>query len=175
MNRQQFFACATLMIGLLTSCVAPTTPVPPTNPPTVVPPQSTSTPEPTLTPAPSPTPRPPTATPTPAFTLIASAEKIVGTWHAGSYYIRFDKDGSFRYAYALDELDGQPYAINSYQFEGTKLVITEIKVSGVPSCGKKSGSYEIRLLENGNIRIVAVTDPCAPRADDTAGEYEPVR
>ncbi len=55
------------------------------------------------------------------------------------------------------------------------MVMTEVSVSGVPSCGKKSGSYEIRLLESGNIRIVAIKDQCAPRAGDLEGEYEPVR
>jgi hypothetical protein len=120
---------------------------------------------------------PPTATPIPtqAFTLATSAEKITGTWAMGNYYIRFDKDETFRQAHALDKLDSQPYAVNSYQFEGTKMVMTEIKVSGVPTCGKKIGSYEIRLLENGNIQIVAIKDECAPRTGDMAGEYKPVR
>jgi hypothetical protein len=119
--------------------------------------------------------KPPAVAPTRAFTLATSAEEILGTWVAGRYYIRFDKDGTFRQAHALDELDSQPYTINSYQLEGTKMVTTEVSVVGVPTCGKKIGSYEIRLLENGNIRIVAIKDGCAPRAGDMAGEYEPVR
>jgi hypothetical protein len=108
------------------------------------------------------------------FTLATSAEEIVGTWHESSLYIRFDEDGTFRQAHALDKLDSQPYAISSYRFEGTKMVTTEISVSGVPSCGTKIGSYEIRLLENGNIQIVTIKDQCTPRGGDTAGEYEPV-
>ena len=131
--------------------------------------------EPTATPIPpTATPVPPTATPTQAFTLATSAEEILGTWVAVDC-IRFDRDGTFRQAYTLEKLDSDPYAINSYQFEGTKMVITEVSVSGVPPCGKKVGSYEIRLLESGNIRIVAIEDRCRPRAGDIAGEYEPVR
>jgi len=130
-------------------------------------------------PAATPTPIPPTATPTQAFTLATSAEEIVGTWQRGRVgdagYIRFDEDGTRRGAYALNKLDSQPYAINSYQFEGTKMVTTEISVSGVPSCGEKIGSYEIRLLESGNIRIVVLEDECSHRAGSFAGEYEPVR
>ncbi len=174
MKRFPFLVCVMLMIGLLTSCAAPTTPIPPTNPPTAEPPRPVSTPEPTLTPAPSLTPKPPTATPTPAFTLATSAEEIFGTWHAGSYYIRFDKDGTFRQADALEKLENSPYAINSYHFEGTKMVMTEVAVSGVPTCGKGTGSYEIRLLKSDKIRIVAIKDECAPRAGDIAGEYESV-
>jgi hypothetical protein len=130
-----------------------------------------------IPPTPTPTPEPPTATPTQVFTLATSAEEIVGTWqaHAGRYYIRFDEDETFRQAHALDELDSQPYAISSYQFEGTKMVIREVSISGVPTCGKKIGSYEIRLLESGNIRIVAIEDQCEQRAGDVAREYGPVR
>ena len=175
MRRYPFIVCMMLMIGLLISCAAPTTPIPPTNPPTAEPPQPTSTPVPTLTPAPSLTPTPPTVTPTPAFTLATSAGEFLGTWVSGNYYIRFDKDGTFRMAHALDRLDSRPYAISSYQFEGTKMVTTDIKVSGVPSCGKKIGSYEIQLLKSGNIQIVAVQDQCAGRAGDITREYERVR
>jgi hypothetical protein len=133
---------------------------------------------PTVTPVPPTatlTSKPPTATPTQAFTLATSAEKIVGTWVRGTYYIRFEKDGTFRQAHELDKLDSQPYAITSYLFEGTEMVITEVSVSGVPTCGKKIGNYEIRFFESGNIQIVAIKDQCAPRTGDISGEYEPVR
>ena len=159
-----------LSITIVTACQ----PQPPTemSVPSTKPPEPTST---ELAPTTTSTEMPPTATPIQAFKLATSAGEIVSTWFAGSYHIRFDKDGTFRQAYALDKLDSQSYAISSYQFEGTKMVITEISVSGVPSCGKKIGSYEIRLLESGNIQIVAIKDQCPPRAGDVAGEYEPVR
>ena len=125
------------------------------------------------------TPIPPTANPSQAFTLAASAEEIGGTWQRdrveGALYIRFDEDGTFREAYALNELDSQPFSINSYQFEGTRMVTTQVSVSGVPSCGESIGSYEIRLLESDNIQIVAIEDQCTHRAGSVAGEYEPVR
>jgi len=140
------------------------TPIPPTAIPTPVPPTATFTAE------------PPTATPTQVFTLATSDDEIVGAWtRAGVFYIRFDSDDTFRQAHALDQLASQPYAINAYHFEGTELIITTISVSGVPSCGTVIGRYEIQLLESGNIRIVAIKDQCAPRAGDTAGEFEPVR
>jgi len=116
-----------------------------------------------------------------AETLATSAEKIFGTWvtsscWAGTCYMRFDKDGTMREAMAPDELDSQPYVINSYQFKGKKMIITEVSVSGVPSCGEnKTGTYEIHLLESGNIRIVAIDDQCGGRADDMQNEYKPVR
>lgn len=161
---------------LLVGCGAPAvTPVSPTATPTTVPLTATSVPPTPVPPTATPTPKPQTATPTEAFTLATSAENIVGTWVVGNYYIRFDKDGAFRQARALDELASHPYAITSYQFEDTKMVIKEVSVSGVPTCGKKIGNYEIQLLKSGNIRIVPIKDECNPRARDIAGEYEPVR
>ncbi len=109
------------------------------------------------------------------FTLATSAENIIGAWVVGNYYIRFDKDGAFRQAHTPDELKRNPYSISSYKFEGTKMIIAEMSVSGVPTCGKKIGSYEIQLLESGNIRIMPIKDECEPRARDIAGEYELVR
>lgn len=163
---------------LLVGCGAPAvTPTPPTVTSTPVTLTATSVPA-TLTPVPptaTHTPIPRTATPTEPFTLATSAENIVGTWVVGNYYIRFVKDGTFRQAHALDELASRPYSTSSYKFEGTKMIIAEVSVSGVPSCGKKIGNYEIQLLESGNIRIVSIKDECEPRARDIAGEYEPVR
>ena len=122
------------------------------------------------------TAEPPKATPTQVYTLATSAEDVVGTWvRSGVLYLRFDSDGTFRQAHAPDQLESQPYAISSYQFEGTEMVTMGISVSGFPSCGKKVGRYEIRFLENGAIQIVTINDQCPSRAGDTADVYEPVR
>jgi hypothetical protein len=116
-----------------------------------------------------------------AETLATSAEKIFGTWvtsscWAGTCYMRFDKDGTMREAFAPDKLDSQPYAINSYEFKGTKIFLTEVRVVGVPPCGPAIvGTYEIHLLESGNIRIVAINDQCGGRTADMQNEYKPVR
>jgi hypothetical protein len=190
MNPTKFFQ---LMIGmafillLLIGCGVPAaTPLPATSTPvlptvTAVPPTDTHTPMPStatptaVPPTTTPTVEPPTAVPTQAFTQVTSAEEVLGTWSVGTYYIRFDEDGTFRQAHALETLDSQPYAISSYDFEGTKMVTVQISVSGVPSCGNQTGSYELRLRENGNLQILVIEDRCTGRAHDTAGEYRPVR
>ena len=174
----------TLVTLLLAGCSVPpaapvveapaatSTPVPSVATPTPEPPTATPTPEPTATP----TPEPPTATPAPAFTLAASAEEIVGTWQQlGVYYIRFNEDGTFHQADALDKLDNQPYAICKFRFEGTQMSIEQISVSGVPTCGSRIGVYQVRLLEGGKIEIVVIKDKCSARAGDISREYEPVR
>ncbi len=119
----------------------------------------------------------PTIMPTLEFTLAKSSEEVVGTWikRSGTTYIRIDDDGTLREARALDDLDSQPFAINSYQFTGTQMLLKEVSVEGVPSCGGFIDSFEIRLLESGNIWIVTLEGECRNRAGSFSGEYEPVR
>jgi hypothetical protein len=118
----------------------------------------------------------PEPTPTPAIPLASSPEDVIGTWKwiAGEYYIRFDDDGTARLAYSQDELQGSPFVTMSYQFDGTKVVIKEISVSVVESCGSTVGNYEIPMLNNGNIQLVAVNDKCEGRAGEFSAEYEPL-
>lgn len=174
----------TLVLFLLAGCGAPAatalpptiTPAPPAAEITPEPPTATPTPAPpTTTPTPvPPTTELPTSTPTRVYIVVMSAEEIIGTWVKDTFYIRFDDDGTFRQAHSLDDLENHPYAISSYRFDGMRLIMQELILSGVPSCGVESGRYEIRLLESGNMWIVSVRDPCAPRRGDTVGEYEPV-
>ena len=123
-------------------------------------------------------PNPSTAT-SAKFTLATSIEEIAGTWFtdkcfASSCYLRFDKDGTSRQAGTLDLLDKQPWAINSHEFKGAEMRVTEVSVNGVPSSGKVIGRYQVQLLEGGNIRIVVIDDP-SPRSGGLPAEYGPVR
>lgn len=157
------------------TAVPPTdTPVPPTDtpvPPTATPVPPTDTPvPPTDTPVP-PTPVPPTETPGAEFTLATSTEEILGTWQQGSWTIRFDADGKCSQMGPY-RADGQPYAVSEFSLDGTRMSLKEISLYPfLPSCGSKVGTYEVWLLENGTIQIVAVDDKCADRAGDVAGEY----
>ena len=185
-------ACLVLVLSLLVGCGAsqatPTMLPEATSfpEPTQAPAESTESPpaptatqvEPTATPI-SPTPtataRPLTATPTQMFTLVTSAEQIVGTWLIGAApYIRINEDGTLHKAWSLDKLDSHPYAVNKFWFEGTQMFMEEISVSGVPSCGKEIGIYEIRLLEDDNIQISTINDQCSHRVTFTRGIFEPV-
>jgi hypothetical protein len=175
-------ACLVLVISFLVGCgtsqATPTPlPVATTLPePTQAPPEPTEAPpEPTATQVePTATPIPPTPTPTQVFTLVTSAEEIVGTWLGFAICIRFYEDGTFNKALSLDKLDSHPYAVSKFWFEGTQMFIEEISVSGVPSCGRKIGIYEIRLLEDDNIQISTIKDQCSQRVNSTGGIYQPV-
>jgi hypothetical protein len=118
----------------------------------------------------------PTSISTEAFTPATSIQDIVGTWQAEGFrvYLRFEEDGTLRYARALESLDAEPYAIAQIRFGGTQMFMKEVAVSGVPSCGEAEVVYEVQLLSSGNIQIVEIDDPCRPRAGDTALEFSPV-
>ena len=146
--------------------------------PTDIPPEPTATQvEPSVTPIPptaTPTVRSLTATPTQVFTLVTSAEEIVGTWLGAAFCIRIYEDGTLNKAWSLDKLDSHPYAVSKFWFEGTQMFMEQISVSGVPSCGKEIGIYEIRLLEDDNIQISTIKDQCSHRVNFTRGIFEPV-
>lgn len=107
--------------------------------------------------------------------LATSVDEVIGTWQAGGgRFILFDDGGLFSQARYLSQLDDQPYAVSSYRFDGSELLIVEVSVSGVPSCGNAAAQYEVELLEYGNIQLTAIQDDCVKRAEETAGVYEPV-
>jgi hypothetical protein len=108
--------------------------------------------------------------------VAASAEEVLGTWvsQAGAVAIRFDEDGTLRSARSTNTLESAPYAVSSYRFEDAAMIVTEVAVSGVPSCGDAVGRYKVWLLENGHVQIVATDDLCEARSSDMTREYVPV-
>ena len=116
----------------------------------------------------------PTAIPTQAITLATSSEEVLGTWCRGNDCIRFDEDGTFRLARDLVSLESNSFAINSFQFEDTTMVTSEVSVSSAESCGDAIGRYEIFLLESGSIQVKPIEDQCSPRKIVISKPYEPV-
>jgi hypothetical protein len=106
--------------------------------------------------------------------LVASIPDAVGTWYwpGEGLYLRFYEDGMLHHAHGCDD---EPYAVYEFRFEGTRMVIRTVSVSGVPHCGDVIGIYEVRLLENYGIEIVSIEDDCSLRRLDMAAMYEAVR
>lgn len=161
-------SCVPLVaIGLLAACAAP---------PTVsmdVPPNPVF--EPTSLGTSTPVPSVPLSTPTPSYVVVTSPDQVLGTWHLHAEGLRFYSDGTFRMARSVGGLESNPFAIGSYAFDGDRVLLTDIQVFGVPSCGSTIGKYELRLLEDGRLAVVVMGDDCHPRADDIRGIYEPVK
>ena len=172
------FAALVLAVLLLAACGSPASEAPATTtspPPTAAPP---TPPPPTDTPAPpTPTPEPPPPTPTAGPMLASSVEEVAGVRRKkpGRSVIRFNEDGTLDQARMLEDLDSDPFAVNEFSFESARLHITTIRVSGVPSCGDALGIYEVRILDDDRIELVAIEDECEARRKDTATTYEVVR
>lgn len=131
---------------------------------------------PTPTSPPEPTQRP-TATLPAGARLATSLEDIAGTWvglRADRMYQRFNLDGTHYVSVSLENLNTKPAIEGTCLFEGDVLLITEVKATGLPSCGGKPGRYQVHLLANGNIIFTTVFEHCAPRLRSTAMEHQPV-
>jgi hypothetical protein len=153
--------CALLLLGMLIASTAGCSP-----------PEAAATPTHEPVP-PTPTPAPPA--PTPAYTVATSAEQVLGLWRLPSAYVRFDADGRQLYALELDDLESSPNVISTYRFQGDRMIIQEVSASGVPPCGGEIGTYQVRILPNGDLNVIVFSDACEVRARENQGEYMPVK
>ena len=147
----------TVVLLFLVGCSAPAaTPVPPTAIP------------------PTPTPVPLTSTP-PVINPIA--EMLIGTWqplsdNPDAMFLQFNSDGTCRHAYSLDHLKNTPEIECTYTFEGTNLLITAVKLNGVPECPSATGKYEVLSIADNQIQLVSIKDTCARRIRSTQYKYQ---
>lgn len=134
-------------------------------------------------------------------TLVASepeatenAENIVGIWHRISsdpMYIRFLEDGTMNFAESPEKVSEGLGDQWKYRVEGTQFFVEEIRgqcetLSVAPALSDRppasTGTYEVRLLENGNLQFVVIEDECRARVtflygrpdDGIIREFEPV-
>ncbi len=109
---------------------------------------------------------------------ITSFDDIAGTYLRGPghspIYVQFSEDGTWHASSNRDLVEDALGGTHIYQtrFEGTKIFLTETK----GFCDDDPEAiYEIHMLENGSLEVVAVEDPCAHRSSDFfQAEWEPV-
>ncbi len=110
---------------------------------------------------------------------ITSFEDIAGTYQrlepGGPFYVQFFEDGTIHYSSNRDLVEDRPFAIVETRFEGTKVSLKAVKsICG----GEGDATYEIHLLENGNLQFVLIehkSHTCAIRSDILQGaELGPV-
>ena len=106
---------------------------------------------------------------------VTSFEDIAGTYLRGPghspIYFQFSEDGTWHESSNRDLVEDRPQAIYETKFEGTKVFLKETK----GRCDDDpEATYEIHLLENGNLKLVAIEDPCAHRSGDFQAEWAPV-
>ena len=105
---------------------------------------------------------------------ITSFENIAGTIYERqrpTTFIHFFEDGTFHGSEVRDQLMDRPFFIEETRFEGTKLFLNQIKG---PCDDNPDAIYEIHLLENGNLELVAIEDTCAIRSSTLSVEWVPV-
>lgn len=121
-----------------------------------------ATPEspPTATPAPTETPVPPLAT---------NADDVIGLWSFGSgpraQFFQFDEEGTFVMARGVvTNLEDSPLYFGQFLFEGG--LLTFVTSDDSAGCSGTSGTYEVRLLEQGRLALILVEDDCSLRAGE---------
>jgi hypothetical protein len=156
-----------MALGLL--LLAGCTTVAPTPTPTPAPtPTATPAPPPTATPAPTETPVPPLAT---------SVDDVIGSWQWGTggtiIFFQFDEDGTFVQARQdVTNLQDSPQQLGQFMFEGGLLTLVTSDES--PLCAGQNGTYEVRLLEQGQIGLFLREDECSLRGSSTISPLVPV-
>ncbi len=108
---------------------------------------------------------------------ITSFEDIAGTTYerqgpGGDFFFYFFEDGTWHGSSNRDLVVDRPNLINETRFEGTTVFVNETK----GRCDDNpDATYEIHLLENGNLRFVAIEDTCLARSSPLSViEYAPV-
>ncbi len=111
---------------------------------------------------------------------ITSFEDIAGTiykrgpGHSAPLHFQFSEDGTWHVSTSRFFVEDARVRAHIYEtrFEETKLFVKALKEAEY-SCDDDP-IYEIHLLENGNLQLVAIEDPCVHRLGDWQAEWEPV-
>ena len=106
--------------------------------------------------------------------LASGAEDIAGTWRTiiGATEIQFNGDGTYVVTTPAFVARGE------YRFEGTRLFLKALDQCDIIVVGAL-GTYEVQLLENGNLKFIAIDEECPTRVgrmqvQTIAAEWEPV-
>ncbi len=107
---------------------------------------------------------------------VTSFEDIAGTYQymglGGVFFFHFFEDGTYNGSSNPDMVEDLPSEIVETRFEGTTLFLHAIKGG---QCGVfPDATYELHLLENGNLTFVTIEDMCAFRVRSLTEEWAPV-
>ncbi len=106
---------------------------------------------------------------------VTSFEDIAGTTYERQQgspdFIHFFEDGTMHVSSNRDLVEDNPAGVMETRFEGTKMFMNQTKG---PCDDNPDATYEIHLLENGNLEFVAIEDTCAFRSGDFEAEWAPV-
>ena len=98
---------------------------------------------------------------------VTSFDDIAGTIYerqdSFDYFVHFFEDGTFHNSSKQDLVVDRPSGVFQTSFEDTKILITT--ANSFCDQPDQGGTYEVLVLENGNLMFVAVDeDPCPSRS-----------
>jgi hypothetical protein len=104
------------------------------------------------------------------------ADDMVGLWildiEGSSQIVEFMEDGTYEFSMRVDRQGvPQPLVRGAYWLEGKQFYIQEIedpRGTGSGVC-PKIGTYEVQMLESGNLKFTVMDDPCPLRLDSFVG------
>ena len=111
---------------------------------------------------------------------VSSLEDFAGTTYerqgpGGQFFSHFFEDGTWHGSSNRDLVEDRPEIIMETRFEGTKVFLKETTGVCVDEDAIADATYEIHLLENGNLKFVAIEDTCLARSSAlSVDEYAPV-
>jgi len=90
--------------------------------------------------------------------LASGAEDIIGTWKTtiGATEIQFNGDSKYVVTTPAFVARGE------YRFEGTRLLLKALDQCDIIVVGAL-GTYEVQLLENGNLKFTLIEEECPTR------------
>jgi hypothetical protein len=88
---------------------------------------------------------------------------LTGVWYLAIYetYLQLNGDGRFSFADTQQELEEAPFDAGQFRLEGTSLTFIINNESKL--CAGQTGSYEVELTEEGELRFVLEEDECWER------------
>jgi hypothetical protein len=92
-----------------------------------------------------------------------TVRNLTGVWYMASrdLYFQLNQDGTYSFGDSQQLLEEAPFDAGQYQFEGTSLTFVTNDDSWL--CSGKTGSYEVELTEEGQLRFVLQEDQCGER------------
>lgn len=120
-------------------------------------------PSPEPMPTSTPTPVPPTPTPTPSITV----EDLIGVWNYACKYLQFREDGTYHQGSNPGTLEEYPSEMGTFQLDGISLTLITSEDSYL--CPGQTGSFEVDLTEQGQLKLMAPEDECRGRGSGMSG------
>ena len=97
-------------------------------------------------------------------------EDLIGLWQQPHYalYLQLNEDGTFRVGSTIEGLEKYPYDEGRFQLEGT--LFTYISTDESRYCPGQTGSYHLKLIQEGQLQFILYEDPCEDRRSASAKE-----